>query len=231
MFNKLTGLKSEISFLSGFPLSNGTTVEVFALFGNTLFSILEFMAVVSIGGKKLDAILMSLGKIVSITTTFSVSISFRSFFTLSTVVGLKEKNYLFLITIRYYIISDLFDAGMIWYRFTMCWVSSVPFILHVEEMVSSIIQLLISTMFIQWLLNKSASFFSSVMISFSFLRVMSLFFENTLFVRKGLKKFQKILCLSLYLFSVILARCCFIHRLRKLTYLLFCFCKPLCFQK
>ena len=30
MFNKLTGLKLEISFLSGLPLSNGTTVATFA---------------------------------------------------------------------------------------------------------------------------------------------------------------------------------------------------------
>ena len=49
MFNKLTGLKLEISFLSGFPLSNGTTVETSWLSGNTLFSILEFVAVASTG--------------------------------------------------------------------------------------------------------------------------------------------------------------------------------------
>ena len=91
MFNKLTGLKLEISFLSGLPLSNGTTVATFAFSGNTLFSILEFMAVVSIGAKKLDAILMSSGGMASIPTAFLVSVSFRSFFTFSTVVGLKEK--------------------------------------------------------------------------------------------------------------------------------------------
>ena len=91
MFNKLTGLKLKISFLSVLPLSNGTTVATFAFSGNTLFSILEFMAVVNIGAKKLDAILMSLGGMVSIPTASLVSISFRSFFTLSTVVGLKGK--------------------------------------------------------------------------------------------------------------------------------------------
>ena len=90
MFNKLTGLKLEILFLSGFPLSNGTTVVTFMLSGNTLLSILKFMAVVSIGTKKLDAILMSLVGIVSVPTVFLVSISFRSLFTLSTVTGLKE---------------------------------------------------------------------------------------------------------------------------------------------
>ena len=70
MFNKLTGLKLEISFFSGFSLSHGTTVATFAFFGNTLFSILEFMAVVIIGAKKLNAVLMSLGRMVSISTTF-----------------------------------------------------------------------------------------------------------------------------------------------------------------
>ena len=78
-----------MSFLSGFPLCDGTTVATFAFSGNTLFSILGFMAVVSIGAKKLDAILISLGGIVSIPTPFLVPISFRSFLTLSTVVGLN----------------------------------------------------------------------------------------------------------------------------------------------
>ena len=91
MFNKLSYLKLEILFLSGLPLSNGTTVAIFEFSGNTLFFILELMAVVSIGVKKLDAILMSLGGMVFIPTAFLVSISFRSFFTFSTVVGLKEK--------------------------------------------------------------------------------------------------------------------------------------------
>ena len=56
-----------------------------------MFSTLEFMAVVSIGAKKLDVILMSLSGMLSIPTAFLVLISFRSFFILSTVVGLKEK--------------------------------------------------------------------------------------------------------------------------------------------
>ena len=77
MFNKLTGLKLEISFLSGLPLPNGTTVATFAFSGKTLLFTLKFMAVVSIGAEKLDAILMNLGEIVSIPTTFLVSISFR----------------------------------------------------------------------------------------------------------------------------------------------------------
>ena len=54
------------------------------------------MAVVSIGAKMFDAILMSLGEMVSIPTVFLVSISI-SFFTLSTVVGLKEKITCFLL--------------------------------------------------------------------------------------------------------------------------------------
>ena len=70
MFNKLAGLKLEISFLSGFPLSNGTTVATFAFSGNTLFFILELTAVVSTGAKKLDALLMSLRRIVSIKRFF-----------------------------------------------------------------------------------------------------------------------------------------------------------------
>ena len=113
MFNKLTGLKLEILFLSGLPLSNGTTVAIFEFSGNTLFFILELMAVVSIGVKKLDAILMSLGGMVSIPTAFFVSISFRSFFTLSTVVGLKEKKYLFFVSLKYYLIFYLFDAWVV----------------------------------------------------------------------------------------------------------------------
>ena len=55
------------------------------------------MAVVSIGAKQLDVILMSLGGMVSIPTAFLVSVSFRSFFTFSTVVGLKEKVSWFLL--------------------------------------------------------------------------------------------------------------------------------------
>ena len=50
------------------------TVETFALSGNILFSIVEFMAVISIGAEKLDATLISLGCIVSKTTGFLVSI-------------------------------------------------------------------------------------------------------------------------------------------------------------
>lgn len=47
-------------------LSNGTTVTNFASSGNSQFSILVLMAVVSIGTKKLDAILISLRGVVSI---------------------------------------------------------------------------------------------------------------------------------------------------------------------
>ena len=61
MFNKLTGLKLEMSFLSGFFLSSGRAVATVALSGKTRFSVVEFMVIVSIGVKKLDAILMSLG--------------------------------------------------------------------------------------------------------------------------------------------------------------------------
>ena len=82
-FNKLTGLKLTVSFLSGLPLSNGTTVTTFAFSGNTLFPILQLMAFVSIGAKKLDVILMCLGGMISIPNAFLVSISFRSYFTLS----------------------------------------------------------------------------------------------------------------------------------------------------
>ena len=64
-----------------------------------MFSTLEFMAVVSIGAKKLDAILMSLSGMLSIPTAFLVLISFRSFFILSTVVGLKEKIIIFLLSV------------------------------------------------------------------------------------------------------------------------------------
>ena len=64
-----------------------------------MFSTLEFMAVVSIGAKKLDAILMSLSGMLSIPTAFLVLISFRSFFILSTAVGLKEKIIIFLLSV------------------------------------------------------------------------------------------------------------------------------------
>ena len=108
MFNKLTGLKLEISFLLGFPLSNGASIATFAFSGNTQFSKLEFMAVVSTGAKNLDAILMSLGGTLSIPTAFLLSISFRSFFTLSPVVGLKEKKIL-----AFYLLFDMFDAVVV----------------------------------------------------------------------------------------------------------------------
>ena len=111
--NRYHGREIVRTFLSGFPLSNETAIGTFAFSGNTLFSILELMAAVRIGAKKVDAILMSLGGIVSTPTAFLLSASFRSFFTLSAVVELKEKNYLFLVTIRYYLIFDLFDAGVI----------------------------------------------------------------------------------------------------------------------
>ena len=81
MSYKLTGLKLEIPFLSGLPLSKETTIVRFVFSGNTLFSILEFIAVVSIGVKKLDTILMGLRGMVSIPTAFLVSISSRSFST------------------------------------------------------------------------------------------------------------------------------------------------------
>ena len=55
------------------------------------------MAVVSIEAKKSDVILMSLGGMVSIPTAFLVSVSFRSFFALLTVIGLKEKISCFLL--------------------------------------------------------------------------------------------------------------------------------------
>ena len=64
-----------------------------------MFSTLEFMAVVSIGAKKLDAILMSLSGMLSIPTAFLVLISCRSFFILSTAVGLKEKIIIFLLSV------------------------------------------------------------------------------------------------------------------------------------
>ena len=64
-----------------------------------MFSTLEFMAVVSIGAKKLDVILMSLSGMLSIPTAFLVLISFRSFFILSTAVGLKEKIIIFLLSV------------------------------------------------------------------------------------------------------------------------------------
>ena len=65
-------------------------VATFAFSGNTLFSILKFMAVVGIGAKILEPILMSLRGMVSVSTAFLVSVSFRRFFTLSTVVGKKK---------------------------------------------------------------------------------------------------------------------------------------------
>ena len=45
VFYKRTGLNLEVSYLSGFHLSNETAVAIFAFSENTLFSILEFMAV------------------------------------------------------------------------------------------------------------------------------------------------------------------------------------------
>lgn len=70
------------------------------------------MAVAIIGIKRLDAFWMILGGILSKPTVFLVSISSKSFLTLSTVVGLKE-NYLFLVVFRHYLIFDQFDAWVI----------------------------------------------------------------------------------------------------------------------
>ena len=120
MFNKLTGLKLEISFTSGFLVSNGKTVATFAFSGNTEFSILEFMAAVRIGDKKLDAVLMSLGGIVSIPTVFLASISFRSSFTLSNVVGLKGKITCFLLLSGVTLLLICLMLGLSLYRFTIC---------------------------------------------------------------------------------------------------------------
>ena len=56
------GLKFE-TFFSGFRLSEGTAVATVKLSRKALFTILEFVAVVSNGAKILDPILMSLGGI------------------------------------------------------------------------------------------------------------------------------------------------------------------------
>ena len=66
------------------------------------------MAVVSIGAKNLDVILISLRGTLSIPTAILLSISFRSFLTLSPVVGLKEKKVL-----AFYFLFDMFDAVVV----------------------------------------------------------------------------------------------------------------------
>ena len=79
MVNKLNCLKFEISFLSGFPFSKEKSVATFALSWKTLFSMLDFTVVVRNEAKNSDAILMSLGGIVTVPTAILVSNPFRSF--------------------------------------------------------------------------------------------------------------------------------------------------------
>ena len=61
-YKQQLGLKFE-TFLSGFRLSEGITVATVKLSRKTLFSILEFVAVVTNRAKILDPILKSLGGI------------------------------------------------------------------------------------------------------------------------------------------------------------------------
>ena len=56
---------------------------------------------------------MSLRGILSIPNAFIVSVLFRSFFTLSTIVDFKKKNNYFLVPMRCYFIFYLLDAGVI----------------------------------------------------------------------------------------------------------------------
>ena len=66
----LTGRKFTISFLSGFPLSSGTSRAVFAKSGKMLCSIIELIDLVKSGVKKLLATFISFGGMVSIPVAF-----------------------------------------------------------------------------------------------------------------------------------------------------------------
>ena len=65
-----TGLKTEISFLTGFPLQRGTTRTVFAKSGKRLCSILELIDFNKSGIKKLTASFVSFGEMASIPLAF-----------------------------------------------------------------------------------------------------------------------------------------------------------------
>ena len=90
MFSTLTGLKFDISFLFGLPLSSGIIDVVLAFSGKTFCAILVLMAFVSNGIKKSAESFTSLGGIVSMPLSFFISRFFRrSLISLSLTV-LKE---------------------------------------------------------------------------------------------------------------------------------------------
>ena len=89
MFSTPTGLKFDISFLFGLPLSSGITDAVLAFSGKTFCAILVLMAFVSNGVKKSAESFTSLGVIVSMPLAFFISRFFRSLISLSLTV-LKE---------------------------------------------------------------------------------------------------------------------------------------------
>ena len=90
LFSTLTGLKFDISFLLGLPLSSGIANAGLAFSGKTFCAILELIAFVSNGFKKSAESFTSLGGIVSMPLVFFISRFFRrSLISLSLTV-LKE---------------------------------------------------------------------------------------------------------------------------------------------
>ena len=86
MFSILTGLKLEISFLFGLPLSNGITEAILASSGNTPYFRLLFIATERGALSILAVSFSNLGGILS----KPVSIFLRSFWTLTGLVGSKK---------------------------------------------------------------------------------------------------------------------------------------------
>ena len=75
------------------------------------------------------------------------------------------------------------------------------FILHVEKMVSGLMPLLISTMFIYWLLNKSASFFFNCYDFFFVFEGDVIIFWEPIICKKGFSKVPKFLICCYMFFS------------------------------
>ena len=68
--------------------------------------------------------------------------------TATTVVGLKEKNYLFFVALRYCLLFNLFDAGVILVQVYNMLNFICVIYMHVEEIVSGLMPLLVNNVYI-----------------------------------------------------------------------------------
>ena len=93
-FNKLTGRKLDISYLSSVFLSIGMTVATLAMSGNLDEAILLLITFANGVDKKSDAIFTSFVGILSVPDAFLVLTDFRIKFTTLEVIGLSDAKVL-----------------------------------------------------------------------------------------------------------------------------------------